>query len=748
MSRPGRRVVVPVLAAVLAMLVPGQRAAAAATPARFLVGAAVGDFTPPLFGALTDSLGQPVSDPADCIAGTPAEAVFTGPRAFALEEPYVDLKGSGHFDAGDPFIDCNQNGRWDGNFIGGGANTPRYYTHVADPVEARATVVGNGSTTIAVEVLDQEGVFNVIQQRIRDTVTADLLRVGRHLDGIFISATHDESAPDTLGLYGPSLEAAGQSAPTSLSSSVNAYFVDYLVRRSADAIERADMAMRPATIRFAEATEPANLRQCWSSYPYIDDQLMPVMQAVDSAGRTIVTLVSVSQHAETLGFNPSTSTVPASDERLWLSADLPHAVRAAIEQRYGGMGIAMAGSVGSVETPEVFAAAVSRIPQKHIDESHPAGCRTLFTAAGSRVPLGYAAETAVLGQSLAGAVISALDTGATASITNDLWGRRVDVCVPVSNALFLAAGGLGIFGLRPGYVGGCAVQVAPLPNGTTTATEILSQAAAFRIGDGSFLSLPGEVFPFTYLRGFVGPDDLPYTTFGMPPWLLPHLHTPYRFIDGLGEDMIGYIFPQGNGVGVPGEYPTTNPTASGTDRFGCGHSDDSEAANSQAADLIGTALVPLLDSQGGPAEDIRQGRYVLANGSLSRDPLGGPEVKCDVDTGFAAAGSAVAVWLPGRGAVIPASWMSLSGRVQAAPDRNTRGWVDAAGTRHWLDVYPNLAGAPAAVVVPGVTSGGPGGGGAGGLPGTLASVPAGAAGAAQLCLMAGAAVGARRRRRR
>ena len=109
---------------------------------------------------------------------------------------------------------------------------------------------------------------------------------------------------------------------------------------------------------------------------------------------------------------------------------------------------------------------------------------------------------------------------------------------------------------------------------------------------------------------------------------MPHMHTPYRFIDGLGEDMAGYIFPCGNGVGVPGEYPPSNPTADGTDRFGCGHSDDLESASSGAANVIGNAGVVLLDNLGGTAqaaEDIEQGRYVLPGNVLSRDPLGGPE---------------------------------------------------------------------------------------------------------------------------
>ncbi len=255
------------------------------------------------------------------------------------------------------------------------------------------------------------------------------------------------------------------------------------------------------------------------------------------------------------------------------------------------------------------------------------------------------------------------------------------------------------------------------PTGNVTATYIQSDVAAFRIGDGTFVSIPGEVFPFTFLRSFLGPQDMPCpdpnssgdcggppspalscasgNPYALPPWLMPHMHTPYRFIDGLGEDMAGYIFPCGNGVGVPGEYPQSNPTADSTDRFGCGHSDNSEAASSGAANVIGNAGVVLLDNLGGTAqaaEDIEQGRYVLPGGVLSRDPLGGPEsIGCTVNTTFTPSGPATAVELANGSDVTPASWMSLSGRPQSTPDRNTRGWIDANGQRHWLDVFADVA---------------------------------------------------------
>jgi hypothetical protein len=636
--------------------------------AAFRVGAATVDFAPPARGALA-------SDPSDC---APA-AVFPGKRLFAFMEPYIDQKKSGHYDLGDPYVDCNGNGRWDGNYIGGGNGTPRYYTTVADAPGARAFVVSNGSKTIAVEVLDHEGAFNVYLKRIRDTVAAH----GVHLDGIFISSTHDESAPDTLGLYGEN-DPTG-TAPAA--SSVNNYWADFMVARSARAIEQAAGALRPAKIRYSEAIEPGNLGQCWSSYPFVDNQRMPVLQAFDSAtGAPIVTLASVSQHTESLGFNDGTEQL--NKEKLWLSADWPFFFRQALEQRYGGVAIEMAGSVGSVETPHVYPGAVSRTPQAFQNPGHPAGCRTLFNPAGTAVPLGYTQETQALGEQLAGAVQQALGN-ATVSRTGDIWGERRDVCIPITNTFFKLIGIPGIFASRPSYAGNCAVQGPLAPNGTTAGTEVQTQVAAFRIGDGEFISLPGEVFPFTYFRSFLGPDDMPFPQYGLPAWPLPHMHAPYRFFNGLAEDMIGYIFPKGNGIGVPGEDPT-NPTGAGKDRFDCGHSDDSEAASSDAADLLGGPLVGILDAHGGAAEAVSTGRYVLPNGKLSRDPRGGPVLKCSGvgQTSYSPAGAAIAVSIPGVGIVRPAAWMSLSGLPQWHPDRDTRGWFSADGARHWLEVFP------------------------------------------------------------
>jgi hypothetical protein len=667
------------------------------TPAIFRIGAAVADFSPPARGH------APGGDPADCDPTGQA----SGPRPFAFTEPYQDVFGDGHYrgpvDAtslipgtnfppqppsspqsapGDPYLDCNHNGRWEGNLLGGGSDTPRFYTKVADPVTARAMVAANARQVIAVEVVDQEGLFNVYQQQIRDKVAAD----GYKLTGVYISATHDESAPDTLGLGGVN--------PTT--SGVNDYFLPYFVARSAQAIEQAYNAMRPATIRYTEVLEPPNVRQCWSSYPFVDDQHMPVLQAVGTDGRPIVTLASVSQHAETLGFNGHTPVL--DDQKTWVTGDWPYFFRSALEQHYGGVAIEMAGSVGSVESPEVYPSPLSRRPQEFLSASHPAGCRTLFDVTGQpdakdldgkeHVPLGYNGETQAFGQLMAGPIIQALDSGSYfPSVTNDVWGERANVCVPLDNALFTAGATAGVFAHRPGYSGDCSQQFPVAPNGSTSGQAVQSQVAAFRIGDGEFISIPGEVFPFTFLRGFMGRGDMPDNgTAPLPPWLLPHLHTPFRFIDGLGEDLLGYIFPQGNAVGIPTKS-NLNPGAD--DTFGCHHSDDSEAASASTADIIGQGLLPILDRHGGPAETIAKGLYLFPDGTQTRDPLGNPaELKCNRDTTFHPAAPATAVELADGTVVRPRAWMSLSGLPQTAPDRDTRGYFDRAGNRVWLDVYP------------------------------------------------------------
>src|SRR6202008_882847 len=198
---------------------------------------------------------------------------------------------------------------------------------------------------------------------------------------------------DPIGLWGPDAsELPGEpETPAATSSGVDEYYMDFLVQRVASAVVAADAAARPATLTVADGSMPSNTQSCWSSYPFIDDQDMPVLQARDLSGNVIFTLADVGTHAETLAFSGVPSYITT------LSADWPGAMRTAFETRWpASVGIELAGMVGSVETPTVYepqATQVLRVPEAlHGVPGNPDGCRSVYPQPSSGSPVTDARE--------------------------------------------------------------------------------------------------------------------------------------------------------------------------------------------------------------------------------------------------------------------------------------------------------------------------------------------------------------------
>src|SRR5207248_4711013 len=150
---------------------------------------------------------------------------------------------------------------------------------------------------------------------------------------------------------------------------------------------------------------------CWSSYPYIDDQSVPLMQARSLSGKVIFTLADVGTHAETLAF----SGVRSYTETL--SADWPGAMRADMEARWpGSVGVELAGMVGSVETPTVYepeSTQVLRVPEAiHGVPGNPDRCTSVYPQPATGTPVSDAREfIPAYGQSVADAAAAALQNG-------------------------------------------------------------------------------------------------------------------------------------------------------------------------------------------------------------------------------------------------------------------------------------------------------------------------------------------------
>jgi len=633
--------------------------------ADFLVGAAAVDITPPLAAA-----GG--TDPAHCAA----PPTYTGHHLLTLEEPYQDSNGNGRHDDGEPFQDCPvrrvdgtvapPDGRWDGIYLGGGDCCDRQPTAVLDPVWARTIVVDNGVKKVSITSVDNEGVFKEYWDRVRAKVRAD----GTRLDEMFFSSTHDESAPDTIGISGPS----------ELVSGTDPFYVEYLIAQSAASIERAAAHTYHAHLRYG-SVRPSDLTTCWSSYPFAADEAVGVMQAVRPSGKVTATLVNYGIHAEELGFSED------DQDRLHLSSDWPHFARQALEQRFGGMAMTMAGSVGSVEMPQVYPAPRDHTPTGVYSSTGNGGCRTIYRNDATAAPYGYHSSTQQRGEAVARWAAIALTSGRW-SHTTTIHTRRDTFFMPLENALLALGGAFGVIPGKDGYLDGRLLtrNAAGAVDPPAQANEFKTEVVWYRIGDADFVSAPGELFPFTYARDFGGPADQAVPDGATPPpWIMSRLSQRYRFVEGLGEDMVGYLFPKTNAVGVPRSLDG----ADDTDRFGCGHSDDGEAAADDAGGIAARHLAALLPAT---RDWTVPGRYVWIDGSRHRSPLG--------EGGQACTGPGN-TFVPGPGARGIAffaytvnvdgrdwRWMDLHGQAETAPSTQTRGIVNREGHRIWLDVFP------------------------------------------------------------
>jgi hypothetical protein len=674
--------------------------AMACTPAQatsgFQAGAASADITPPPYSTASDAAFVPAC------GVNPAQVaqLWPGPREFAFEKPYVDAYGLGRYAPGDPYCDADHTNRYEAPYIAGGSGQNHWpmTAEAGNGPAAQAIVLAVGKRRVAVVSIDSIGMFNVTMDRIRAAVA----KIDPAIASVFISSTHDESAPDPIGLWGPDASELPEhpSSPTATSSGVDEYYFDFLVERVANAVAAADAALRPAALDVAVGSMPSNTQSCWSSYPYIDDQSMPVMQARDRSGNVIFTLADVSTHAETLAF----SGVRAYTSTL--SADWPGAMRAAFQARWpGSVGMELAGMVGSVETPTVYepqSTQVQRVPGAlHGVAGNPDGCSSVYPNPTSGTPVSDAREfIGAYGQSVADAAASALEGGQTLAPTT-LHGQQQSLCIPLENNLFVAAYAAGLFPDRPRYSDpACTVEVTT-PSGSSAAAKPPSASSSseaqanwlktgvgvLTLGPIQLAYSPGEVFPITEIRGPIDEAQMPFPTncyepqsenfycgspLPMTPWTSAQMTKPYRFLVGLGEDMIGYMVPPGNFVGTEGEvnqqpwvaYENNNKNG-GHDRFGHGHADDAESVGPYAGLSVTSGLQQLLASDGRGSR-VLPGLYIDAAGHLSDSPFANETFTGAVGVEVVPAGRAPQKLLIGRNAT---GWATFD----ALPDPGTAG---------------------------------------------------------------------------
>jgi hypothetical protein len=414
-----------------------------------------------------------------------------------------------------------------------------------------------------------------------------------------------------------------------------------------------------------------------------------VLQALDASGNPIFTMMNLADHNQDIGQSDTYEVSHA------FSGDWPGYFHRRLEQDVGGMAMFLAADIGSMED----LITVPRIPDPPCN-SGANGCYAQVELTGNRIADHVAAALPDAQPVQLGAVD----------------GRRTEFCAPIENNLFKAASQAGIFGERQSYTtlaGGCE------PAGRT-GDQVKTSVAVLDVGpDLQFIVNPGEAFPALMLGGPWGIEDASCPARANPPVPSWHARARYRFQVGLGDDLIGYEKPAWSFLYA--EPTFTSPDCT-TDPRHSHHGLEGEALGPTASNMLAQKLVDLLDQKPDPAAEIRLGRYVKADGSLT-----------DAYTTTAYQGApghfptdAVAIWLaapgsttldaqpgqPDSGTIVAlpnvgsfggrrvdanGNFMDFDGAdLSGGPDVTTRGMVVRAadGTvvkRYYVNVYPALS---------------------------------------------------------
>ncbi len=443
--------------------------------------------------------------------GTVTEAGVWGER-------FTDQNGNRVWDPGEPFeddprntlIDASSKSKYDGIYLAGFGNR-RLATSRHDDYWARTIVLDDGRTRFAIVSIDFLGYYSQSPfygiNHIRKLLDA---RLG--IQEILVASTHNHEGPDTIGAWGNGPLADGKYP----------MYLQFVDRQIAKSIALAVRELSPVRIRLGRTdpqTSPsiAGMQTRTRGRPptFFDEELR-VMQFVGTEGsqrdRAIATVVNWNTHPESM-----------EDKNTEMTSDFPHAVRTAVEKRYGGLALYFSGAIGAVEIiGDSNTRSSDRTRFDGLDFPFVRGTRPAFTFQ----------RTEAIGRDIAKAVIDAVDGGLWSS-SSKLELKKADLEGPMDNPGYAVLSKVGVLDtINP-----------PIDGGDS---RFKTWIYAITIGDAQIVTSPGELFPEVFLGvAKSGRRDCPEAATGRAPEpsIRDAMTGRFRFMIGLCPDELGYIVP-------------------------------------------------------------------------------------------------------------------------------------------------------------------------------------------------------------
>lgn len=410
-------------------------------------------------------------------------------------EKWTDKNNDAAFNAsdGDTFEDKNGNERFDTYWLAG-FSKKRAANGVHDDLWARTMVLDDGHTRIAIIAIDLIGFpYN------------NVLNVRKKLANQFgitysiICSTHNHEGPDMLGLWGDSVVKRG----------VNPVYEKWVEDTIVESIGVAVQNLKEAHLRVAQDQSGADSLNMDTRKPIVKDNGVYILQATDTTtDSTLGSLVVWGNHPETMW-----------SKNTMITSDFPHYVREGIEKGIyndknlakkglGGIVVYASGCVGGLMTTRP--AVKIKDPFKDVYYEEPT-----FEKINAQ------------GTTLALLALNALEKAEPVSGGINLSAKTIEL--PLGNMLFRLGIALGV-----------------IEGGYSSWGHLRTEVAALNIGEVSFITIPGELYPEIANGGIETPKegDFQLTKAVETPPLRTLMPGKYKFVLGLANDELGYIIPK------------------------------------------------------------------------------------------------------------------------------------------------------------------------------------------------------------
>lgn len=413
-----------------------------------------------------------------------------------LLDTWTDKNHNAIFDPkndGDTYQDNNKNERFDAVWMAGFQGS-RAADSVHDDLWARAALFDDGHTRLVIVAVDLIGFSHKNVLNVRQKLPKKW-----GITYSVICSTHNHEGPDMIGMWGDS----------ELKSGVDVEYERSVEDRVVEAIGLAVQNARPAKLRVAQDLTNAQNLTTDTRKPIVKDDGLYLIHAADAAtDSTLGTLVAWGNHPETLW-----------DQNLSLTSDFPHYVREGIEKGvYNGQKLAKKGLGGTV----VYATAcvgglITTDPDLVVNDT--------FTKKQLQKPTFEKAEA--MGKTLALLLMQAVEKAEPITGGIRLLAKTFEL--PLDNSAFKMGIAAGV--LDAGY---------------SSWGNFRTEVAAWTMGNVSFITVPGEIYPEIVNGGIETPQEADFKL--KKPVETPALRSlmrgKYKVVLGLANDELGYIIPK------------------------------------------------------------------------------------------------------------------------------------------------------------------------------------------------------------